>query len=283
MNEYKLDETFADYRAAQGINASSIKSGRVSMRHMHYAMTRESSEPTPAMKYGTLVHLAVLEPLRYTQNIVVWDGGIKAGKAWKEFNSQQEAHCKTIVTVAEAMSCSKISAAVWANKEAAELLTGAACELSLFWDDPEAGKCKARIDAISDDRLTFIDIKTTSKFNDRGFSRDFVNMGYDIQFGWYSHGIKTVFELAKMPSCAVIYIESCEPFDVCVRWVPASVVKKGYEEAERIAVEYHNSAILDSFPGVSEQTGQELVLPEWYMEGAEVSLDDVEPMDASEL
>ena len=54
--------TYEEYAELPGINATSIKAGVKSMLHMHHCMTGGGHKETPALRWGKLVHLAVLEP-----------------------------------------------------------------------------------------------------------------------------------------------------------------------------------------------------------------------------
>jgi len=51
------DLSFDEYRAIEAINASAIKKGQISMLHMRQEITRESTPPTPAMQWGSVIHV----------------------------------------------------------------------------------------------------------------------------------------------------------------------------------------------------------------------------------
>lgn len=71
---YGLPE--ATYRSAHGVNISSLKKMAKTPRH-YLAAIEEPQEPTSDMEFGTLVHLAVLEPQRLTGSYVVRPDGMK--------------------------------------------------------------------------------------------------------------------------------------------------------------------------------------------------------------
>lgn len=167
---------------------------------------------TPAMRLGTLVHLAVLEPERYAREVVVAPSGIdrrtKAGKeAWETFAA--ECGGKEIVSAEDADLIGRIASSVMANKAAAGLLAGARTEVSMLWDDGVTGvRCKGRIDGVSKHGALF-DLKTSSDASADGFGKSIANFGYHIQAAHYIDGFET--EHGERPSAYVWIVVEKEP------------------------------------------------------------------------
>jgi len=256
--------TFEEYKALPGINASSIKAGRISMKHMRYAMTGGLDESTIATRKGTLIHSIINSPDELMRNLAVFDG-IRRGKVYDAFVAENAG--KQIVKPAEVDALTALSKAVHADPDAKKLL--AACterEKVLRWKDPELGACKAMVDCYGPE-VGIVEIKSTANITDAAFGKVFANGGYDIQCAWYQDGAKA---LCLRSDITMLVIESSGPFDVSVRTIPPIALKVGREKAKTTAKKYRECEACNVFPGVSNGV-QELVMPSWYGEQEEIA------------
>ena len=177
---YNLTE--AEYRPAEGVNASFLKDGASSWVKAKFKRDNPQ-EPTPAMILGTRVHRAVFEPDADTGYVVAprgLDGRTKEGKAWKEANP-------VYVSQDENATITGISKAVFESPEASKLvkLPGRR-EVSAFVTDPETGLLlKARFDLLPDGANFIVDLKTTVCARLHEWSRDCAIYGYAIQASFY--------------------------------------------------------------------------------------------------
>ena len=88
---------FGNYRAAAGVNVSSLKEFNRSPLHFKHA--RENPKPTTsAMSLGTAAHCATLEPERFAAEFVTWTGGRRAGKEWESFKTDADAAQRVVLT-----------------------------------------------------------------------------------------------------------------------------------------------------------------------------------------
>ena len=119
----------AKYHAAKGLSATAIKQGRISPRHMRQYLVGPPRDETPAMRWGKLLHAAVLEPAVFSENVTVFDGR-RAGKAWDEHVEEHGAEW-TIKQdeMGKLLTC---SARVHAHPQAGELLADVQTEVSVF-------------------------------------------------------------------------------------------------------------------------------------------------------
>jgi hypothetical protein len=249
------DMPFDEYKVAEGINASAIKAGRTSMLHMHHYINKPESETTPAMEWGSLAHLAVLEPDRLSDEVVTWDAS-KRTKAYKEFKAENEG--KYILSREELSDLEAMIEAVHAHPEAGTILHDTQKEVSLFWEN-NCGKCKARIDAL--DSSLICDLKTTSAIHPAKFQSQAWSLGYFEQMGWYAAGFES--EFGHMPDAYIIALESKAPFDVVVFELSGSALKYGRQEAEKVAKLYQITEKTGcAFEGCCDQI-QTLNVPEW--------------------
>jgi hypothetical protein len=248
--------TYEQYAKIPALNATSLKAGQLSMLHMRQAMMGVSKKATPAMVWGKLIHLAILEPERFKQSVVAWDG-IKRGREYDKF--KEEFADSEIVSPADLDDLQAIQKAVNDNKDAVELLRDCEgwFEKTVQWTDDSFGACKARLDGQSKKRGV-LELKSAARIDNQAFIKQFVNLGYDIQCGWYARG-------GEVDKVTILAVESDAPHDVAVYEVPKLAIKVGYRKACKIANEYRKCEACGVFPGVSEGVG-ELVLPDWYGE-----------------
>ena len=262
-------ERYEDYAALPGINASAIKAGQISMLHMHQVMLGKPQPESPAMRWGRLIHLAILEPARYGQVVSVWGGGRRAGGEWAQF-VEDAGGPEWIVTAEENGDLLCMAAAVHGNREAHRIVAGTQHEVNLTWQGAHYGAGKGRIDMYDATKAMLADLKTTARIG--SFERQFFNLGYDLQFGWLTEGTGATHRYA-------IAVESVPPYDVVVYSVPQQVIDTGRERAIAIASEYRSSEAAGCFLGVSgAESIKELAVPGWYCGGdnAEISMEGAE-------
>src|SRR5690606_26208052 len=155
-----------EYRSLDAVGGTALKDILPPHTPLHFWArhvdpSREFKE-TPAMRLGTLAHLAILEPERWEAEMIVApavDRRTKSGKeAWAAFLT--EAAGKEIVSAEDAALVESIAAAVRSHRGARVLLQGAATEVSLYWRDAHTGVlCKGRMDA-SARHDVIVDLKT---------------------------------------------------------------------------------------------------------------------------
>ncbi len=270
--------TDEEYRSLPGITASAIKKGRVSMKAMRAAMLGEHKSDSPSMRWGRLVHMAILEPSRLPKATATWTGGRKAGKAWDEFCAEFAG--REIITAEEMGELLSVSAVVHGDADAHRLITDAATEMLVEWDDPAYGKAKARCDGLIEgvNGRTLLEVKTAKDITPEGFGKAYVNMGYDLQLGWYAHG-------SMSKRAFIIAVSNTDDLDCAVYRVSDSQLAEGYEKAKAIAQRYHACEVCGTFPGVNGGAGVlDLVLPAWARaEAGEVEVGNGETMEGGEL
>jgi len=249
--------TEQEYNQLPGLRASVIKAGMKSMKHMRWAAT-ETIEPTPAMRWGTLIHAAVLEPKRYAASRAIFAGD-KRGKAWTEFKDVNAP--EWIVTQAENDELIAMQAAVLNNPDAARLLADGVAEEALWWTGDGYGKAKCRMDWYNGGKHYWLDLKSTSRIDKRSFGTQCAQLGYDLQIGWYNEGFACL--QAGAPDVYIIAVESKPPFDVAVYQVPRQVIEYGRARSTDLARKYAACCAAGVWPGVQPDM-MPLEMPEWW-------------------
>lgn len=261
-----------DYYAMPGLSSSALKAGRKSMLAMRNYITGKTVKDSPAMSTGRLLHPAILEPKTVLESMVVWDKGIKKGKAWDQFKLENSG--RTIVDRDDLELVKGVVESVRRNKDAARLLRDAVIEKPIYWSTPMLGACKAKPDAWNKFGLT--DVKTTANCSQADFGKQFFRLGYDLQFGWYDAAVQQVDRSPNARSCFVIVVDTSGDNDCYVAEIPGHIVADGYEQAYEVAMRYRACEAFGIWPGVTN--GSEtvpLMIPSWIsggeldMEGAE--------------
>ena len=249
---------FADYRALDAVNWSSLKRGDKSMLDYFYGLTHDRPD-TAAMAFGRAAHCATLEPDEFPLRYVLWDGGVRRGKAWEAFLDVTSA-AKEVLPADDYRRCLAIRDAVHAHPVAAKLLRGCKFETTVEWTDPSTGiACKCRPDAVK--KRTLVDLKTARTIDARKFGRNAYDLGYFGQMAFYAEGLAVSTGVGDWEAF-LIAVEADQPHDVGVFHIdPDSLYAAGvkaHELLDRVA-ECRESG---QWPGRYEDT-QDLTLPAW--------------------
>ena len=252
-------QPMAEYRATPALNYSTIKHGRKSMLHMHYAATHPT-EPTAAMSMGTILHAAILETEDFCRRVAIWDKGDKRGNAWKEFKAE---HANGyILKPHEHADVMRAVAAVHGDSMAHDLIQRTVHERAVYWRGKHYGAAKGRTDGMTEDGKVLFDLKSTANIEKHFFTANTARMGLHLQLGWYSEGIEA--NTGHAPELVfVIAFEQEGAIDAAVYEVPPGVVTRGREEAVEIARKYRVCEAAGSFPGVADGQILQYELPGW--------------------
>ena len=188
---YTMPET--EYRMAPAIAGSDAKKILPPLTPAHYAahMAGETKrEPSKAMLFGTMAHVAVLEPKKLDTAFVEKPSDIdfrtKAGKEWRE-----SVGTTPILDADEARAVRGIRDSIAAHDAAKALLAGCDSEVAMFAEHRTGLWIKGRVDALkveSDNEAIIVDVKTTSAGADYGtFSRQAAQLNYHLSAAWYCH------------------------------------------------------------------------------------------------
>jgi hypothetical protein len=238
-----------EYNAHPGITKSAICSARVetdvfSMAAMRASMTadREANESTPAQRWGTLAHAALLEPTELARRVAVWDGESRRGKEYLAFKADAEARGLEIVTRGELDKLSAMCAAIRADKDARWIVGQCVhTEQAIEWQDADYGLAKGRLDGCGAGMI--LEYKTARNVGKRAFFNAAEASGYSLGVAWYWHGY------GRPGAVYVIAQQNVQPYSVVSYIVPVGILESAYEEARQIAVRYRIAERAGEFPG----------------------------------
>lgn len=249
--------TYSEYEDLEGVRWSDLKEMDKSAAHFRYRLGNPRQD-TPALAFGRAVHTAVLQPDRFPLEYVVYDGGMRRGRAWDEFEAANEG--RTILKASEYQTCLAVRDAVHACPDAARLLIGES-ELVRQWIDPATGlACKARLDHLS---TCIVDLKTTATTDAWRFGSTAARLLYHGQLAYYCMAeYGGIDEITAETAPRIIAVESDPPHDVAVFRLTDDALLAGAQKARDLLAHVAVCTERDDWPGrfVVEQ---DLALPSW--------------------
>jgi len=256
-----------DYHALPGLSSSSIKHLLRSPAHFE-TWRKTPNDPTPQMKFGTVVHAAILEPASFDGVAYVLpadtpDKRTKDGKAWW-IEAERVANGRILLTVEDHKRVQDIVAAVRATPASEVLLGDGYVETTALWQITANGvvvPCRARPDFMLKDCSVIVDLKTTADATPAAFARSIWNFRYDIQALWYTEGIAEVTE--QFPHlylfCAV---ETEPPYGVAWYEFPLSECAMARDDVQRAVDLYAYCASVNEWPGYTDEV-RRITLPRY--------------------
>ena len=162
-------------------------------------------EETPAMRFGSMFHTAVLEPDLFGDCYVTMPafeldaGNVTAkgersdSKATSYYKAKVKEFAaanvgKTFVSQDEINLVTRMSRAAWNHNELRQLLTGEGeAETPIYWEYRIKKRCKP--DLVLHNYQVILDLKTCDEANPAAFAAKCAKLGYFIQASWYREAL----------------------------------------------------------------------------------------------
>src|SRR5260221_1846009 len=142
---------------------------------------------------GVAAHLAVLEPQRQADNIVLIECGDSRTTRAREMRDAARAEGKVPLLPYQLDIIRAIAGSIRAHPIAAEAFKGGEAEVTLTWHDPETGiPCKARPDYLPAHGRWLVDLKTAASANPRAWRDQAYRLGHHAPPAWDLHSPATV-------------------------------------------------------------------------------------------
>lgn len=269
---------FEEYAAVDAMSGSSLVRMRRSPLYFRYCEDNPQ-EPTEAMKLGTVIHTATLEP-PLMGKIAVWgtkpEEKVRRGQVWDAY---QLAHAgRTIVTVAERGEIVDTVTAVWASQPARKYLAEEGpTEVSMFWVDPGTGiYMKGRIDKLirTKNTATIVDLKKTRACGPYKFGSQAFSLGYHIKAAIYVSGYQNI--TGVRPKFKWIAVESKRPNECAVYRATPDVLTIGGEEMLALIQRWKECTASGNWPPEQEEES-DLLLPNYAYNSDELADLETEP------
>lgn len=271
-----------DYHRILGLTKSGLMMLRKSPAHFWHWMTSPPDESTKAMHIGTATHLAVFEPHKFDDEIVVVpeDAPKKPTKAqmeakkpsedakeaiawWKDFYAKHEG--KIILSQEENTTVRGMQASVQSNAEVMQYLThpSAKPEVSIVSVEKVNGLdivCKGRADLITMDNTVIVDLKTCEDSSADGFNKSFMSYGYWMQAAHYI----AICRQAGIPIEKFIFVavEKTPPYCTGMYELSAESLEKAFAIRNRLMQTLSTCIAKNDFP-VHSKGVTSFNLPPW--------------------
>ena len=253
---------FADYLKSPSLSNSGIQRFRRSPAH-YQAYLSQPSKDTPALRFGRIIHTAILEPDKCKLAVAPeCDRRTKAGKdLWASFQADNIG--ADIVTDDEMAAIAGIQDSISAHPAARALLSHPGnAEASFFWSDGMSGvNLKGRADYLRTDGIV-VDLKTTEDASPQSFAKSVANYGYHFQAAIYQQGLATCgIDVAGFVFLAV---EKSPPYAVACYTLDAEAVGQAAYQLSGLLRLFAECQQSGAWPAYSTQI-ETLTLPRWAM------------------
>jgi exodeoxyribonuclease VIII len=270
-----------EYLSIEALSAHGCKR-IVSSSPAHFRYDRDfwSEETTRALDRGTALHMAILEPERYPDEVISrpedapkkptaaqWaakkpsPSSVEAMKWWGEFNAQCEG--KLVLRADDARSIAGMAAAVRKHPffQAYMLDETAESEVSFQWTDARLNiPCKARFDYLRGDRIA-VDVKSCADASPEGFARACAKYLYHLQAAWYNNAHEHLRN-ESLKAFIFLAVESEPPHGVAAYVLEANALTFGARRCEDAMLLYAQSLQTGYWRAYSDKV-QLLSLPAW--------------------
>lgn len=267
----------AEYHRSPGVSSSLLKlMAERTPAHARYAQLHPRDEPTPAMRFGSLVHTLTLEPETYAQRYAVMPefsgkGSQAAKRQWLLEHQGLEP-----VSGDDALRAAACAQAVHEHPVAHTLLADIDAEPSVFWSEKQLTEsldsefvlqCRIRPDALPHGHRVIADLKTAVDASLSAFSRATVNYGYHLQDALYRRGMAAIGQPvehfifivveSQPPHCVALYEIPDAPDDYGTNWRTIGEVRINH-----LLRQWAECEATDNWPGYPVDV-RPLSLPKW--------------------
>lgn len=258
---------WTEYAALDGLNATVLKEGRRSMKHLQHALNH-AREDTITFGKGRAFHCLVLEPENFDRDFAIWRGGVRRGKAWDEFCGAHRG--QTIIKADEYGHCQEMAASVMEHPIAGPLMREAGeAEKVITWIDPLTEvPCKSRLDKLT--ASTVIDLKMSQDIEAHRFGSLAARYGYHLQMAWYVQGLRV---LGMERKAKIVAVEPVAPYDVATFDVDDAALYAGEEEIKEILAKFSAGMFSGLWPGRYWDGPVPLELPSYVFPDTSVAED----------
>mgnify|MGYP001177206171 CR=1 FL=1 len=254
------------YSALPHMNQSTLKKGLRSMQHLKAAIEGADRKETDALKFGQLVHTAVLEPESLSMEYAIApkvDRRTKGGKQeWDDFVRVN--FDKTVVKQEDYDRALAIRESVMEHPAAKLLLSrDRETEVTATWNH-EGTDCKARLDGYIAPRgkakPIILDLKTAMDASPDGFSRAVAKFNYHFQQAFYVDAVKAIKK--RHAQFIFIAVEKEPPYAVGVYTLGGDAEEVGRKMYKDVLTRWRDVVQSNHAAGYGDSI-QEIELPNW--------------------
>jgi hypothetical protein len=211
-------------------------------------------EPEPRIDFdiGVAAHLAVLEPDRQADSVVLIEAGDYRTTKAREARDAARAGGKVPLLPYQLDIVQAIAGSIRAHPIASEAFTGGEAEVTLIWRDAETSvPCKARPDYLPAHGRWLVDLKTAASANPRSWRDQAYRLGYHARAAWYLDGAAAV--LGEVPEeYWFVLVEKEPPYLVSVVSFDNDALAWGRIANRKACERFACAAAANDWPGYRE-------------------------------
>lgn len=263
-----------EYYSYEAVSNSRLTAFKESPAKYKWAISRDKEE-SDAMKFGTALHMAVLEPKRFCVRYHVidkLDGRTKEGKEQVRHIEAFESAGISVLPRGDYEMIERIRSKFDSHQTIPAILNGVKPEVSMFWEDPDTGlQMKSRCDAFNLDYGLIVDLKSSVTAKADKFLNKAIAMGYHRQAAVYQDGAKILGQ--PFQDYVLIVAENTAPNEVAVSRMLPELVEVGRREYKALLASYKECLEKDHWPSYPEGI-QDLGAPLWLINKLEGEYDE---------
>lgn len=256
INKLIHNMSYEDYAKLPYLRQSQLKWLERSPAHYKASLNKQSVD-SDALRFGRIIHTAILEPDRFEKHFVVepvFEGFTKDGRlsnrsgAALQIKKEWYANIQPdqiVMTVDERNNLKGMIASLLAHPIARRSIEGSSKEAVLTWVQDEM-HCMARFDYISKDGLAF-DIKSTKNADPRFFYKEIYRMLYHFQAGHYCNGAH-ISEQLRADAFTFIGVEKEAPWGVCSVTIEKDALKRTRKKCSDLVRLFRDCTINNNWP-----------------------------------
>lgn len=261
---YGIDPERYHRRELGVVSKSALDRIKRSPAHYREWALGTDAEPTPALKFGQMLHMMILEPERfratYAEQPDFGDGRTKAAKEAKAEWELANPGAKPL-TRRDSETLDGMFVSVMRHPAASRLIAEGQSEVTLSWLDEITGlRCKSRADYYVKRRRLAVDLKSTEDASPDEFARSVYKYRYHVQDALYRDAFRNCGE--PIEHFAIIAVEKQAPYAVAVYTLDEDAVRKGFEAARQGIDRLADCVKRDEWPAYGDGVNT-LSLPGW--------------------
>ena len=212
----------------------------------YFRFAMDNPQPTtPAMRFGSAIHMNVLQPEEFNKNYAIspkFDKRTKQGKAdYAEFVKKNT--FKTVISEQDFELMEQMTSKLMRDSDAKALLSKGLKEHIIAWENEEYNvKCRGMLDIYRKDDGIIIDLKTTQDSSYYGFASSVRKFKYYKQAAFY-------LDAVGAQEFYIVAIEKNPPFSINIIQIGDELLDKGRELYNRDLEVYKYCTDNDYWPG----------------------------------
>lgn len=249
MSEHKwVVEPMESYLKHPALSSSGIKllNYKTPAHFKYYCLEANDVETTDALRWGTIMHKAILEKDDFFARVKVAPCDDKRKKEYRAFAAECAAD-DIILKESEAEKLNRTVQSISSHEKASRAIKNGIAEVS-FYHDLDGIPCKIRPDYIRETDGLIVDLKFVKDADEKNFKKAVWNYSWHIQAAWYLFIFEKVYGF-KPKGFLWIAVEKDGPLCTATHIADEGMIEFGLKQCERGIAIFRQCLERDKFPG----------------------------------